>query len=530
MAFGILEPKDRNAHVPGTSLLDVHTQTVADNSRILKKGTGRNSHVVLVPQPSDDPNDPLNWPLWMRDCLLVIMMWCVIVTVPLITDLKINFTQFSYLAGYCLLITGAIGPFMAAGTRKYGKRPGLLFSMICAFAGSIWAAAATSYSSMLGARMVQGLSMAYFESVVYAFIGDLYFVHERGTRTAIFVIMYQSLSNIPALVAGKLSQNLGWRWVFWLLTIFVGIGMLLAIFFGWEVSYNRHSIETSEITTEEDLQRAEEFKAGAASVEMEENSGPAQPPRRSFVAKLSPVSGVYSKDSLLKLVVTPFLTLLNPAVIWALITLAFPVLWLVGLSLVIAQIFAAPPYFLTPTELGYMWAGPIVVGLITSAVAGPLSDWSAKWLSRRNAGRYEPEFRLYLVFGIAVFCGLGYYLFGYLISKGVGVVSISIVFGLTLGGAQFSAVCVGSYVNDAYQAISVEVFIIIMVIKNFLFYGFSQFINEWVTVQGPRNFFYTVGGIQLGLCLFTIPLYIFGKRLRLWWHQLAFAQKLVARV
>ena len=26
----------------------------------LKKGQGRFSHVVLVPQPSDDPNDPLN--------------------------------------------------------------------------------------------------------------------------------------------------------------------------------------------------------------------------------------------------------------------------------------------------------------------------------------------------------------------------------------------------------------------------------------------------------------------------------------
>lgn len=73
-----------------------------------------------------------------------------------------------------------------------------------------------------------------------------------------------------------------------------------------------------------------------------------------------------------------------------------------------------------------------MVGFITSAVAGPMSDWSAKWLSRRNGGKYEPEFRLYLVFGIAVFCGLGYYLFGYLISQGVGVVSISIVFGLTL--------------------------------------------------------------------------------------------------
>ena len=27
---------------------------------MLKKGTGRSSHIVLVPQPTDDPNDPLN--------------------------------------------------------------------------------------------------------------------------------------------------------------------------------------------------------------------------------------------------------------------------------------------------------------------------------------------------------------------------------------------------------------------------------------------------------------------------------------
>ena len=27
---------------------------------MLKKGKGRFTHVVLVPQPSDDPNDPLN--------------------------------------------------------------------------------------------------------------------------------------------------------------------------------------------------------------------------------------------------------------------------------------------------------------------------------------------------------------------------------------------------------------------------------------------------------------------------------------
>ena len=62
MGFGILEPKTQ--HVPGTTLLDVHDQAAIDNSQDLKKGTGRNSHIVLIPQPSNDPNDPLNWPLW----------------------------------------------------------------------------------------------------------------------------------------------------------------------------------------------------------------------------------------------------------------------------------------------------------------------------------------------------------------------------------------------------------------------------------------------------------------------------------
>ena len=27
----------------------------------LKHGTGRFAHILLVPQPSDSPNDPLNW-------------------------------------------------------------------------------------------------------------------------------------------------------------------------------------------------------------------------------------------------------------------------------------------------------------------------------------------------------------------------------------------------------------------------------------------------------------------------------------
>ena len=80
MAFGILEPK-RAGHAPGTVLLEVETPLQLDQTARLKKGTGKNAHIVLVPQPSDDPNDPLNWPLWQRDCILFLYCYCTILTV-----------------------------------------------------------------------------------------------------------------------------------------------------------------------------------------------------------------------------------------------------------------------------------------------------------------------------------------------------------------------------------------------------------------------------------------------------------------
>ncbi len=48
-------------HVPGTVLLDDRSAHAEDVAGGLKHGTGRNAHIVLSPQPSGDPNDPLNW-------------------------------------------------------------------------------------------------------------------------------------------------------------------------------------------------------------------------------------------------------------------------------------------------------------------------------------------------------------------------------------------------------------------------------------------------------------------------------------
>ena len=41
-----------------SSFIDVICQVSIGTALNLKRGTGRHAHVVLVPQPSDDPNDP----------------------------------------------------------------------------------------------------------------------------------------------------------------------------------------------------------------------------------------------------------------------------------------------------------------------------------------------------------------------------------------------------------------------------------------------------------------------------------------
>jgi MFS family permease len=188
---------------------------------------------------------------------------------------------------------------------------------------------------------------------------------------------------------------------------------------------------------------------------------------------MKPFNGTFSDDSLLFLIIRPFAILMNPAVLWAVITLAFPVLWVVGISFVIAQIFASPPYLLTTAQLGYLSAGPVVGGTLGCLFVGWISDPIVKLIARKNGGVYEPEFRLVLVLGLFIFSALGYFLFGNLIVEGKSAVGMAAIWAVIIVTVQFVGIVVGTYMVDAYRDIAVEVFIIAMIFKNFLFFGFS---------------------------------------------------------
>lgn len=80
----------------------------------------------------------------------------------------------------------------------------------------------------------------------------------------------------------------------------------------------------------------------------------------------------------------------------------------------ISVIFSAPPYNFSTAGVGYMAVGPFVGNVFGSLYGGPLSDWSIRWLARRNGGVFEPEMRLYILMPPTLIMSAGLIVFGWM--------------------------------------------------------------------------------------------------------------------
>lgn len=224
MAFGILEDH-KTEHVPGTAYMNDQEDLPQELGDIpkeaLKHGTGKYSHVILVPQPSDSPNDPLNWPLWKKDMILLILSFTAAVVgaygpmlgpgfVPVSKELGISINTLSQSTAWLILTIGLSVFLLNPVAKKYGRRPVFVISVALMFAVSVWAAATTNYPSFLASRIVGGFGMAPYEVLVQATIRDLYFVHQRATRLAVWGLFLLAGIAGASFISGYIIEDLGY--------------------------------------------------------------------------------------------------------------------------------------------------------------------------------------------------------------------------------------------------------------------------------------------------------------------------------
>lgn len=107
---------------------------------------------------------------------------------------------------------------------------------------------------------------------------------------------------------------------------------------------------------------------------------------------------------LLRHIVTPAQIICFPVVLYGSLCVAMPACALIVISLTYSPVFSVPPFNFSPLAVGLVNFALLGGGLFGLLTAGPLSDWIAMRLTRRNQGIREPEMRLW---SLIPFCVIG---------------------------------------------------------------------------------------------------------------------------
>ncbi|KAH9222545.1 major facilitator superfamily domain-containing protein [Leptodontidium sp. 2 PMI_412] len=553
MGLGVLDDHHLE-QVPGTALLtDVidanqqHHHNGIDTS-ILKHGKGRNADVVLVPQPSNSPNDPLNWPLWKKDLMLfficidtaVVGAWGPMIS-PGYAEMSVQFgVSYNYLnggLGWGIFMIGVSCFFTNSLAVIWGRRPIFLLGNLLLFISSLWAYFAHSYSSLLASRLIGCIGMSPFEvllpkSLVTATIADIYFVHERGVRIAAWGLCLSVGVGGGIIISGYIIEDLGWNWTYGVCAIFFGVWIPVLILFCPETAYRRDPILNTDLGTENRTAEILEEKIAHNETvenianESENNTSASSEPKHSYMHELKIFHGRVCDDPFWKVLCRPLMMLIFPQVLFSFFAYGLTTSWLIVVGGVLAQVFTAPPYNFTVSQVGLVACSPLIGSIIGAFISGPIADFIIKYMSRRNNGIYEPEFRLLLVFITLIFGGVSFFGFGWSISVGDPWIAPVIFYGMQYFGVGFMSIAVYGYLTDCHRDKAPEAFAAIN-LRNIYSFGMNYFISDWITKQGPKEVFCIIGGVHVFICLCAVPMYIFGKRCRSWTSRVGVFQKIM---
>ena len=431
---------------------------------------------------------------------------------------KRSFTDVALLTGWHLLGVGVAGFIFVASARVWGKRHLYILGTVIIIISSAWgggsnfgsadsdpsdATTTRNYRSLIAARFFQGIGLAPFEALVNASVGDLYFVHERGKRMALSNLSLFGGAFFTPVIVGKMTNTIGWTWTFYLIAIFAAAMLPLVVLFVPETTFVRDAALNMDLATST-MNSTEDKPTTIAS----DGSTSHAPPALFSRENLRLFNGRHTAEPFLPLLLRPFPLFLHPGILWACLIQGTMIGWTVLIGVVLAAVLLLPPLLFNEVETGYMYTGAFIGALLGFALSGLLADSVPRWMTKRNNGVYEPEFRLVLVIPQLIFGCAGLYGFGITGSNVAryGWFWPDFFFALEVMGMVLGAVASALYIVDAHRDLAVEGFTCLLVFKNIFSFGLTFSGYDWIVHLGPRKLFIIIASVQVVICLLTIPM------------------------
>ncbi|SDE61272.1 MDR family MFS transporter [Auraticoccus monumenti] len=147
---------------------------------------------------------------------------------PIIVAELGGMAHYSWLATAAMLVAAVVTPIVGKLSDLYGRRGFYIAGLVVFMAGSVLSGLAQDFWWLVGARAVQGAGMGILMPLSQTIIGDIIPPRQRGKYQGLMGAVFGFSSVAGPLAGGAITDNLGWRWLFFV-TIPLGLAALVFI-------------------------------------------------------------------------------------------------------------------------------------------------------------------------------------------------------------------------------------------------------------------------------------------------------------
>ncbi|KAF2741843.1 MFS general substrate transporter [Sporormia fimetaria CBS 119925] len=465
-------------------------------------------HTVLVPQPSADPNDPLNWSWRRKHLMLAVVSTTAFLPdfgsaagIPLIvlqgkewglTPPKVNES-----GNLNVLMLGIGGLFWIVLSSWWGRAPVMFWSTLTGTFFTLACAVTDSFPVYYGFRALMGLTLTAMQVVGLACIKDMFYHHEHARKIGIWASLFILSPYLGPFFANFIVAGVGdWRPVMWLVFAMCCADLVFIGLVGDETYYDR-------------------------SVAMD-----LQPPRpQTTVGRLSRVVGIWQIQhhsgyfrSLEHCCYRLLSTFLKPIMIPAMVYYAMSFMWAVGINITSTILLETPivagGYGFDSRGVGFLYFTPLIAVTLGEAFGHFFNDFIANRYVRKHEGIFKPEARLVTNYVAAAFMVPGLIIVGQTLDKHLSYAGIIMGWGMYVFGVILATVAITAYALDSYGSASSEVSGLLNFARVIAGFSVGYFQMPWGLKSGFGLSFGIQAIIVAVAVVIILVLQIYGGRLR----------------
>ncbi|KAF5967084.1 transporter protein HOL1 [Fusarium bulbicola] len=489
---------------PGTfRLIDTHGKMTGQHA----DGEGEDD-IILVPQPSLDPEDPLNR-TFRRKVIQTscVVLYTIVIAIP---------------SSAAYSIVTPLRKETSLSLQDINNGTGIMFLF---YGWGSTAPLCKEAGPYLANRIILGFFGSPVESLCEISIADIWFTHQRGKYMAWYGWSLALCGKLAPMLSGFINVGQGWQWTLYWCAIWNAMGFIYCFFLMEETNYDRKHDQLSPRPVAPASQASTQGGDGEKTVTLDMTSSSdrgesaeIQWPRKTYLQKLS-IKDKPRPNRLVQIMIAPFKGFTYPAVVYAgLMYGANSLVWQGFQNATIGTIYTLE-YGFSTAGVAAAYSGGAIGTIVGGYYCGKVGPMLTVRLARRNGGISEPEHTLYLFIASIVLVPTAMILYG----LGVTYKWHWVVLVITqVFMAMNAALCVAGALNYAigsYMELSGSMVTTCVLIRNTMSFATNFGVTPWLKASNYMVVYLTVAGIGLvwNASLFVMTRY--GKAMREWTAQ-----------